>query len=126
MCKMRVRSSCDIKMFDPKTPASLTGVRAPYWCDWKLRANAHSQMMNAARIHDKQKLKSFWEQRIVQHHEQMDEEDSRMRSSSLARFMQKHDVCAASNIHNQTLCFHVCAVSSFAVFCMSFASSSSP
>ena len=42
-------------------------------------------MMNAARIHDKQKLKSFWEQKIVQHGEQMDDEEDRRRSSALAR-----------------------------------------
>ncbi|XP_044190279.1 protein FAM240B-like [Thunnus albacares] len=47
------------------------------------------QVMNAARIHDKQKLKSFWEQKIIQHGEQMDEEDSRMRSSALARLREE-------------------------------------
>ncbi|XP_040013946.1 protein FAM240B-like [Xiphias gladius] len=45
--------------------------------------------MNAARIHDKQKLKSFWEQRIVQHSEQMDEEEDRMRSSALERLREQ-------------------------------------
>ncbi|KAM7393327.1 hypothetical protein PAMA_008131 [Pampus argenteus] len=48
--------------------------------------------MNAARIHDKHKLKSFWEQKIVQHGEQMDEEDSRMRSSALARLREQWSV----------------------------------
>lgn len=43
------------------------------------------QVMNAARIHDKLKLRSFWERRIVQHSEQMLEEENRMRSSSLTR-----------------------------------------
>lgn len=48
---------------------------------------SHTQMMmmNAARIHDKQKLKSYWEQRIFQHSEMVQEEENRMRSSSLAR-----------------------------------------
>ncbi|XP_035523273.1 protein FAM240B [Morone saxatilis] len=48
--------------------------------------------MNAARIHDKHKLKSFWEQRIVQHSEQMDEEENRMRSSSLTRLREQWSV----------------------------------
>ncbi|KAI3362157.1 hypothetical protein L3Q82_012218 [Scortum barcoo] len=53
-------------------------------------ANLHTDstlilVMNAARIHDKHKVKSFWEQRIVQHSEQMDEEEKRRRSSSLTR-----------------------------------------
>ncbi|XP_050928572.1 protein FAM240C-like [Lates calcarifer] len=45
--------------------------------------------MNAARIHDKQKLRSFWEQRIVQHSEHMNEEENRMRSSALARLREQ-------------------------------------
>ncbi|XP_054875059.1 protein FAM240B-like [Amphiprion ocellaris] len=45
--------------------------------------------MNAARIHDKQKLKTFWEQKIVEHSEQMDEEEGRRRSSALARLRQQ-------------------------------------
>ncbi|CAJ1071087.1 protein FAM240B-like [Xyrichtys novacula] len=45
--------------------------------------------MNVARIHDKQKLRSFWEQRIVQHTESMDEEENRMRSSSLSRLREQ-------------------------------------
>lgn len=43
------------------------------------------QAMNAARIHDKQKVKLFWEQWIVQHSKHMDEEENRTRSSALAR-----------------------------------------
>ncbi|KAM8743560.1 uncharacterized protein AB9X84_017880 isoform 1-T2 [Acanthopagrus schlegelii] len=46
-------------------------------------------VMNAARIHDKQKLKSFWEQRIAQHCEQMDKENNRVRSSSLTRLKEQ-------------------------------------
>ncbi|CAI5666223.1 unnamed protein product [Oreochromis niloticus] len=45
--------------------------------------------MNAARIHDKQKLKSFWEQRIVQHSEQTNDEENRMRNSALARLREQ-------------------------------------
>ncbi|KAL4005112.1 hypothetical protein ACER0C_004825 [Sarotherodon galilaeus] len=45
--------------------------------------------MNAARIHDKQKLKSFWEQRIVQHSEQTNDEENRMRTSALARLREQ-------------------------------------
>ncbi|XP_040915480.1 protein FAM240B-like [Toxotes jaculatrix] len=45
--------------------------------------------MNAARIHDKQKLKSFWEQRIVQHSGKMDDEENRMRSSALKRLREQ-------------------------------------
>ncbi|KAK2818812.1 hypothetical protein Q5P01_024373 [Channa striata] len=48
------------------------------------RCTSCHQVMNAARIHDKQKLKSFWEQQVVQHSRHMDEEESRMRSSALA------------------------------------------
>ncbi|KAF7646313.1 hypothetical protein LDENG_00190080 [Lucifuga dentata] len=42
-------------------------------------------MMNAARIHNKHKLKSFWEQKIVLHEELMDEEEKRVRNSALTR-----------------------------------------
>ncbi|XP_035464845.1 protein FAM240C-like [Scophthalmus maximus] len=45
--------------------------------------------MNAARIPDKQKLRSFWEQRIEQHDEQMDDEETRCRSSALARLREQ-------------------------------------
>lgn len=45
--------------------------------------------MNAARIHDKQKLMSFWEQKIVQHGEQVDGEEDRRRSSALPRSAAK-------------------------------------
>ncbi|XP_068561617.1 protein FAM240C [Cebidichthys violaceus] len=45
--------------------------------------------MNAARIHDKQKLMSFWERKIVQHSEQMDGEEDRRRSSALARLREQ-------------------------------------
>ncbi|XP_054613581.1 protein FAM240B [Dunckerocampus dactyliophorus] len=46
-------------------------------------------MMNVARIHDKHKLKSFWEQRIVQHSQQMDEEESRKKTSALTRLREQ-------------------------------------
>lgn len=57
------------------------------FCVWSVNTICFSlcQVMNAARIHDKQKLRSFWERRIVQHSEQMLEEENRMRSSSLTR-----------------------------------------
>ncbi|XP_057674331.1 protein FAM240C-like [Corythoichthys intestinalis] len=42
-------------------------------------------VMNVARIHDKQKLKFFWEQRINKHSQQMVEEESRRKSSALTR-----------------------------------------
>ncbi|XP_061657638.1 protein FAM240C-like [Syngnathoides biaculeatus] len=42
-------------------------------------------MTNLARIHDKQKLKFFWEQRINRHSQQMVEEESRRKSSALTR-----------------------------------------
>nr|XP_049593202.1 protein FAM240C [Syngnathus scovelli] len=42
-------------------------------------------MMNTARIHDKQKVKFFWERRINQHIQQMVEEERRGKSSALAR-----------------------------------------
>ncbi|KAL6097307.1 uncharacterized protein ACO6RY_06430 [Pungitius sinensis] len=45
--------------------------------------------MNAARLHDKQKLVSYWEQKIVQHGEQMDGEEERRRSSALASLRQQ-------------------------------------
>ncbi|XP_069025023.1 protein FAM240B-like [Embiotoca jacksoni] len=45
--------------------------------------------MNAARIHDKHKLRSFWEQKIVEQGEQMDEEETRRRSSALGRLRQQ-------------------------------------
>ncbi|KAG7221238.1 hypothetical protein INR49_017455 [Caranx melampygus] len=45
--------------------------------------------MNAARLHDKQKLRSFWEQRVIKHSEQMDEEEKRTRSSALARLREQ-------------------------------------
>ncbi|XP_024859230.1 protein FAM240C-like [Kryptolebias marmoratus] len=45
--------------------------------------------MSSARVHDKQKLRSFWEQRIVQHSQQMDQEENRMRSSALTRLRQQ-------------------------------------
>ncbi|KAM4719174.1 uncharacterized protein FYW61_015020 [Anableps anableps] len=47
------------------------------------------QAMSVARIHDKQKLRWFWEQRIVQHSEQMDKEEKRMRSSALSRLREQ-------------------------------------
>ncbi|XP_054600642.1 protein FAM240C [Nothobranchius furzeri] len=46
-------------------------------------------MMSAARIHDKLKVQSFWEQKILQHSRQMDEEENRVRSSALARLRQQ-------------------------------------
>ncbi|KAF3702362.1 hypothetical protein EXN66_Car018050 [Channa argus] len=49
-------------------------------------------MMNAARIHDKQKLKSFWEKWIFQQSKHMDEEESRRRSSALARLREQWGV----------------------------------
>ncbi|XP_054876820.1 protein FAM240C-like [Poeciliopsis prolifica] len=45
--------------------------------------------MSAARIHDKQKLRWFWEERIVQHSRQMDQEENRMRSSALTRLREQ-------------------------------------
>ncbi|XP_037609169.1 protein FAM240B-like [Sebastes umbrosus] len=57
--------------------------------------------MNAARIHDKQKLKSFWEQRIVQHSEQMDGEEDRRRSSALARLREQWFVRLAQRNQQQ-------------------------
>ncbi|KAA8584710.1 protein FAM240B [Etheostoma spectabile] len=45
--------------------------------------------MNTARIHDQQKLKSFWEQKIEQHGEQRDEEEDRRRGSALARLREQ-------------------------------------
>ncbi|XP_077354215.1 uncharacterized protein LOC144002670 [Festucalex cinctus] len=42
-------------------------------------------MMNVAQIHDKQKLKFFWERRINQHIQQVIEEESRRKSSALTR-----------------------------------------
>lgn len=47
------------------------------------------EVMNAARIHDKQKLRSFWEEKIVSHSQQMDKELTRMRSSALTRSAPK-------------------------------------
>ncbi|XP_061837036.1 uncharacterized protein [Nerophis lumbriciformis] len=46
-------------------------------------------MMNTARIHDKHKLKTFWEQKIVQHSQQMDEEESRKKTSALTRLREQ-------------------------------------
>ncbi|KAK5852467.1 hypothetical protein PBY51_023933 [Eleginops maclovinus] len=45
--------------------------------------------MSTARIHDKHKLRSFWEQRIVQHGEQMDGEEDRRRGSALTRLREQ-------------------------------------
>ncbi|XP_044000343.1 protein FAM240C-like [Gambusia affinis] len=47
------------------------------------------QAMSVARIHDKEKLRWFWEQRIVQHSQQMDQEENRMRSSALTRLREQ-------------------------------------
>lgn len=59
--------------------------------EWDLTiAVCCGQMMNAALLHDKQKLKSFWEQRISQHGEQMDEEENRRRRSTLCRSAGLH------------------------------------
>ncbi|CAJ1071086.1 uncharacterized protein LOC117270160 isoform X1 [Xyrichtys novacula] len=55
----------------------------------KSDSKEQNEVMNVARIHDKQKLRSFWEQRIVQHTESMDEEENRMRSSSLSRLREQ-------------------------------------
>ncbi|KAK1883433.1 hypothetical protein KUDE01_021762 [Dissostichus eleginoides] len=41
--------------------------------------------MSTARIHDKYKLRSFWEQRIVQHSEQVGGEEARRGGSALTR-----------------------------------------
>ncbi|XP_034048201.1 protein FAM240C [Thalassophryne amazonica] len=57
--------------------------------------------MNAARIHDKHKLKSFWEQRIIQHSELMDEEENRVRSSALTRLRAEWLVRLSQRNHNQ-------------------------
>ncbi|XP_029939969.1 protein FAM240C-like [Salarias fasciatus] len=45
--------------------------------------------MNAARIHDKHKLRSFWEQKIEEHGEQEVEEERRRRSSALTRLREQ-------------------------------------
>ena len=73
------------------------------FCVWTLTILSCCQVMNAARIHDKQKLKSFWEQRIVQHCEQMDKENNRVRSSSLTRSDIKMFTRGSTALHFQTL-----------------------
>ncbi|KAG7498185.1 hypothetical protein JOB18_000725 [Solea senegalensis] len=47
------------------------------------------RVMNAARIHDKQKLKSFWEKRIVQHTEHMDDDEKLRGRSALSRLREQ-------------------------------------
>ena len=47
--------------------------------------SSRSQGLSVARIHDKQKLKSFWEQRIQQHSLLERAEHSRERDSALLR-----------------------------------------
>ncbi|XP_077593571.1 uncharacterized protein LOC144210670 [Stigmatopora nigra] len=42
-------------------------------------------VMNVARLHDKQKLRFFWEQRIKKHSQQMVDEESRRKCSALTR-----------------------------------------
>ncbi|CAG5867128.1 unnamed protein product [Menidia menidia] len=46
-----------------------------------------------AQICDRQKLKWFWEQKIVQHGRQMDLEEHRVRSSALARLRERWVYC---------------------------------
>ncbi|KAJ4926518.1 hypothetical protein JOQ06_008691 [Pogonophryne albipinna] len=45
--------------------------------------------MSTARIHDKYKLRSFWEQRIVQHSEQVGGEEARRGGSALTRLREQ-------------------------------------
>ncbi|XP_056130633.1 leucine-rich repeat neuronal protein 1 [Lampris incognitus] len=44
-----------------------------------------AKVMNVARIHDREKLKGFWEQRIVEHRELTGREESRVNNSALPR-----------------------------------------
>ncbi|KAK2823240.1 hypothetical protein Q7C36_019840 [Tachysurus vachellii] len=41
--------------------------------------------MNLAQIHDKQKLKKFWEQKIERHHQMTGKEEARMKRSALSK-----------------------------------------
>ncbi|CAB1318087.1 unnamed protein product [Coregonus sp. 'balchen'] len=41
--------------------------------------------MSLARIHDKHKLKKYWEEKIESHSDMMGNEESRMKSSALLR-----------------------------------------
>ncbi|XP_075993491.1 uncharacterized protein LOC142988259 [Genypterus blacodes] len=57
--------------------------------------------MSAACFHDKQKLKSFWEKRVAQHSELMDEEETRVRSSALAGLRKQWLLRLAQRNQNQ-------------------------
>lgn len=46
------------------------------------------QAMNLARIHDKQKLKKFWEQKIERHHQMTGNEEARMKRSALSKYVR--------------------------------------
>lgn len=45
-------------------------------------------MMNAAKIHDKFLIKSFWEQKIENHSHQIENEDQRMEKSALSKLRE--------------------------------------
>ncbi|XP_041936990.1 protein FAM240C-like [Alosa sapidissima] len=45
--------------------------------------------MNLARIHDKHKLKNFWEQKIENHSQMMGDEDLRMKRSALSKLREE-------------------------------------
>ncbi|XP_026799501.1 protein FAM240C [Pangasianodon hypophthalmus] len=45
--------------------------------------------MNLARIHDKQKLKKFWEQKIERHHQMTGKEEARMKRSALSKLRKE-------------------------------------
>lgn len=44
--------------------------------------------MNLARIHDKQKLKTFWEEKIERHDQMTGNEEARMKSSALSKYVR--------------------------------------
>ncbi|KAL6472362.1 hypothetical protein MHYP_G00185500 [Metynnis hypsauchen] len=45
--------------------------------------------MNLARIHDKHKLKKFWEQKIERHSQMMGNEEFRMKRSALSKLREE-------------------------------------
>ncbi|KAF7701011.1 hypothetical protein HF521_002176 [Silurus meridionalis] len=47
------------------------------------------QAMNLARIHDKQKLQKFWEQKIERHHQMTGKEEARMKRSALSKLRKE-------------------------------------
>ncbi|KAG7322566.1 hypothetical protein KOW79_013912 [Hemibagrus wyckioides] len=48
-----------------------------------------TEAMNLARIHDKQKLKKFWEQKIERHHQMTGNEEARMKQSALSKLRKE-------------------------------------